>query len=215
MRTPRVLGPEADESVLAELIARQWLERYGIVAREMWRRERPTIGWRAIYHELKRLEFRGEVRRGYFVRGLSGAQFALPEAVEMLRSSTPDDDAPVVVMSAADPANVFTLPMPQDPARDAFVRPRSRGALLVTIAGVVVMIAERRGERIVVRPDTSDAIVTRAAEALASYVGAAHESRSRCRDDRRSARIGQSLSRRVPRRGIQARNDGLRFYRKP
>ena len=37
--------------------------------------------WRAIYHELKRLEFRGDVRRGYFVAGHAGAQFALPEAV--------------------------------------------------------------------------------------------------------------------------------------
>ena len=46
MRAPRVLGPEVDESALAELIARQWLERYGVVSREMWRRERPTIGWR-------------------------------------------------------------------------------------------------------------------------------------------------------------------------
>ena len=45
-------------------------------------------------------------------------------------------------------------------ARDAFVRPRSRGALLVTIDGVVVMIVERRGERIMIRPDSADAAVT-------------------------------------------------------
>ena len=76
-------------------------------SREMWRRERPAIAWRAIYHELKRLEFRGEVRRGYFVRGLSGAQFALPEAVEMLRSTTPDETRRPIVMTASDPANVF------------------------------------------------------------------------------------------------------------
>jgi ATP-dependent Lhr-like helicase len=214
VRTPRVLGADADESALADLIARQWLGRYGVVAREMWRRERPTIGWRAIYHELKRLEFRGEVRRGYFVRGLSGAQFALPEAVEMLRSTEGGDDAPAIVMTAADPANVFSLPMPQEPARDAFVRPRSRGALLVTVAGTVVMIAERRGERIVVRPDSSDAIVTRAAEALASHL-ASHTSRdltvetidgqpaagSRYLDAFRSA-------------GFKRGTSGLRFYRK-
>ena len=65
----------------------------------MWRRERPAIAWRAIYRELKRLEFRGEVRRGYFVRGLSGAQFALPEAVEMLRDVASSEDATPVVMS--------------------------------------------------------------------------------------------------------------------
>ena len=173
VRVPRVLGPEVDESVWAESIARQWLDRYGVVSREMWRRERPPIGWRSIYHELKRLEFRGEVRRGYFVRGLAGAQFALPEAVEMLRRpATPDDDASPVVMTVTDPANVYSLPMPHDEARDPFVKPRSRGALLVTLDGLVVMIAERRGERILIRPSTSDAVVTRAAAALVAHLGA-------------------------------------------
>lgn len=170
VRTPRVLGPQVDESAWAELIAKQWLERYGIVAREMWRRERPAIGWRAIYRELKRLEFRGDVRRGYFVRGLSGAQFALPEAVEMLRAAATAIDNTPVVMTATDPANVYSLPMPQDPARDPFVRPRSRGALLVTIDGIVVMMAERRGERIVTRPDVSDEDITRAAEVLVAHL---------------------------------------------
>jgi ATP-dependent Lhr-like helicase len=164
VRAPRVLGPEVDESAWAELIAKQWLERYGIMSREMWRRERPAIGWRSIYRELRRLEFRGDVRRGYFVRGLSGAQFALPQAIELLRAEDPRGDA--VVISATDPANVYTLPMPHDPARDAFVRPRSRGALLVLVRGTVVMIADRRGSRIVVRPHTSDEIVGLAIKAL-------------------------------------------------
>ena len=84
-------APSADEQALAERVARQWLARYGIVSRDWWRRERPAVGWREIYHELKRLEFRGEVQRGYFVAGLAGAQFALPEAVEMLRAPVPDD----------------------------------------------------------------------------------------------------------------------------
>jgi ATP-dependent Lhr-like helicase len=170
VRTPRILGPDADENALAELVATQWLARYGIVSREIWRRERPAVAWRAIYRELKRLEFRGDVRRGYFVRGLSGAQFALPEAIEALRSSENAQPPEAVVMVATDPANAYTLPMPQDPARDPFVRPRSRGALLVTIDGIVVMIAERRGERIVTRPDVPDAEITRAAGVLAEHL---------------------------------------------
>ncbi|HEX4684951.1 MAG TPA: DEAD/DEAH box helicase [Gemmatimonadaceae bacterium] len=170
VRTPRMLGPEVDESTWAEMIARQWLDRYGIVSREIWRRERPVVGWRAIYRELKRFEFRGEVRRGYFVRGLSGAQFALPEAVETLRAEPPSDERGVVVMTASDPANVFSLPMPQDPARDPFVRPRSRGALLVAVNGLVVLMAERRGERVAVRPDTPAEQVTRAAAALVEHL---------------------------------------------
>jgi ATP-dependent Lhr-like helicase len=159
-----------DEAAWAEMIARQWLDRYGIIAREIWRRERPAIGWRAIYHELKRFEFRGEVRRGYFVRGLSGAQFALPEAVEMLRAEDANTARGTVVITASDPANVFTLPMAPDPARHAFVRPRTRGALLVSVNGSVVMIAERRGERIAIRPETSAGDVTLAASALAEHL---------------------------------------------
>ncbi len=171
VRTGRLLGPEAEESAWAESIARQWLARYGVVSREVWRRERPPISWRAIYRELKRLEFRGDVRRGYFVRGLSGAQFALPNAVEELRKPSATDSLPVVV-SASDPANVFTLPLPGSSARDAFVRPRSRSSLLVAIDGVVVMIAERRGERILIRPETSDDSVSAAALALAKHLAA-------------------------------------------
>jgi ATP-dependent Lhr-like helicase len=165
-----MLGPDVDEAAWAEMIARQWLDRYGIVSREVWRRERPSVGWRSIYRELKRFEFRGEVRRGYFVRGLSGAQFALPEAVEMLRAEPPPGEHGSVVMTAADPANVFTLPMPQDSARDPFVRPRSRGALLVAVDGLVVLMAERRGERIAIRPDTPPDQATRAATALVEHL---------------------------------------------
>jgi ATP-dependent Lhr-like helicase len=169
VRTPRVWGPEVEEAAWAEMIGRQWLERYGVVSREIWRRERPSVGWRAIYRELKRLEFRGEVRRGYFVRGLSGAQFAVPEAVELLRTSG-SKDGEAVVFPATDPANVYSLPLPQDPARDAFVRPRSRGALLVAVNGVVLMMAERRGARVVVRPDTAPEVVTRAAQSLVGHL---------------------------------------------
>jgi ATP-dependent helicase Lhr and Lhr-like helicase len=167
--TPRVLGADADEAALGEMIARQWLDRYGVVSREMWRRERPSVAWRAIYRELKRLEFRGDVRRGYFVRGLSGAQFALPEAVEALRADDAGDDDATVI-AAGDPANVFPLPLPGDPARDPFVRPRSAGALLVFVRGRVVMIAERRGARVAVRPETDEATVTVGAEALVRHV---------------------------------------------
>ncbi|MDB4878163.1 MAG: associated domain protein [Gemmatimonadetes bacterium] len=172
VRTPRVLGPDVEEAAWAEMIARQWLDRYGVVSREIWRRERPAIGWRPIYVELKRLEFRGEVRRGYFVRGLSGAQFAMPEAVELLRAERGAETGPAapVVISVTDPANVFTLPMPQSAERDPFVKPRSRGALLVTVDGIVMMIAERRGARIVIRPETPDVVVTEAARALLAHL---------------------------------------------
>jgi hypothetical protein len=88
----------------------------------------------------------------------------------MLRGDTSAAADDTVVITASDPANVFTLPMSQDPARDAFVRPRSRGALLVAVGGSVVMMAERRGERIVIRPGTPAEHVTRAARALSDHL---------------------------------------------
>ncbi len=145
---PGTLGPELNEEETAELIARQWLARYGIVSREWWRREKPRVSWRAIYRELKRLEFRGEVRRGYFVKGLGGAQFALPEAVELLRATAAEGATAreFVVMAASDPANVYNLPL-ELADRDPLSRPRGSGALLVMRGGRVAIAVEGRGRR--------------------------------------------------------------------
>ncbi|HTI62809.1 MAG TPA: hypothetical protein VL524_04820, partial [Gemmatimonadaceae bacterium] len=215
VRVPRVLGADVDDSAWAESIARQWLERYGIVSREMWRRERPALGWRSIYRELKRLEFSGDVRRGYFVRGLSGAQFALPEAIEALRSTDAHPADGPVVITASDPANVFTLPLSGDPARDPFVRPRGRGALLVTVDGVVLMIAERRGARITVRPDTPDVTVTSCAQALLAHLTA------RARRDVIVETIdgqpatGHRYAEAFRAAGFRRGSSGLRYYHEP
>ncbi|HEU4565329.1 MAG TPA: helicase-related protein, partial [Gemmatimonadaceae bacterium] len=116
VRTPGTMGPERSAEELAEAVAHEWLDRYGIVARDWWRRERPAVPWRAIYRELRRLEMRGEVRRGYFVRGLAGAQFALPDAVERLRAMAEEGregagGTPFIVLAASDPANPWSLPL--------------------------------------------------------------------------------------------------------
>ncbi len=154
----------------AELIARQWLDRYGVALREWWKRERPPVPWSMIYRQLARLEFRGEVRRGYFVRGLAGAQFALPAAVELLRSAREEADAgaPVHVIAASDPANVYTLPAPSTVGR--LERPRGAGALLVLRRGRVLMSAESRGKRVLTREGIDEAEATEAARALAAHL---------------------------------------------
>src|SRR5205085_1177228 len=59
--------------------ARLLLERYGVIARELALMDERLPPWRVLYEVLSRLELAGEVRRGYFVEGLSGAQFALPD----------------------------------------------------------------------------------------------------------------------------------------
>jgi ATP-dependent Lhr-like helicase len=168
VHTPGTLGPEPEAPHdSAEAVARQWLARYGVVSRDWWRREHPAVGWREIYHELKRLEFRGEVRRGYFVAGLAGAQFALPDAVEILRSSAvlPEGRDEPVVMAASDPANVYALALPED-AIEPIARPRGAGGMLVTVAGAVIVSAEGHGRRLRVREDAPADIVRTALTAL-------------------------------------------------
>ena len=102
---------------LAELL----LERYGIVTRETVLAEGIPGGFAGLYGELSNLETLGTARRGYFVEGLGGAQFALPAAIERLRGLRSDEPAGALVLATTDPANPFgaTLPWPK---RDDGVR---------------------------------------------------------------------------------------------
>ena len=108
--------------------ARQLLQAYGIVTRQSLEADpEGAWNWGALYGRFQLMEMRGEVRRGYFVQGLPGVQFALPEAVERLREWT-RPEAPgagdLVLLNATDPANVFGPALPAleevgetDPAR--------------------------------------------------------------------------------------------------
>ena len=82
------------------------------------------------------------------MKGLGGAQFALPDAVEWLRAVASEDQsgAGFVVMAASDPANVYNLPL-ELVDRDPLSRPRGSGAMLVTRGGRVAMAVEGRGRR--------------------------------------------------------------------
>ncbi|GAC1647683.1 MAG: ATP-dependent helicase [Gemmatimonadaceae bacterium] len=179
VRNPGTLGPELSEEEMATGVARQWLDRYGIVSSDWWRRERPPVAWRAIYRELRRMEYRGEVRRGYFVRGLAGAQFAVPAAVEQLRAREAEADC--IAFAASDPANPYSLRLPTL-ARDSLTRPRGRGGILVTRRGRIVMSAEARGRRILVTTGASFADVRDAASALAAFIRDGYGPLSRARE---------------------------------
>ncbi len=95
-------------------LALKLLERHGILAREMLGIESAHISWNEISFALRRLEYGGAIRRGWFVRSLSGEQYALPEAVEMLhaaRNLIPAREKPVA-LSAIDPANPYGVVIP-------------------------------------------------------------------------------------------------------
>jgi ATP-dependent Lhr-like helicase len=105
-----VLGKPLPPGEIAARQARQLLARYGVVTHASLDDETGAWDWSMIYPELQRLEMRGEVRRGYFVRGLPGVQFALPEVVEQLRAEATgrrNADEPVVILNACDPANRY------------------------------------------------------------------------------------------------------------
>jgi ATP-dependent Lhr-like helicase len=181
VRTPGTMGQTPPSEEHAAAVARQWLQRYGIVARNWWKRERPPVSWRSVYLELKRMEFRGEVRRGYFVRGLAGAQFALPDAVEQLRESSAAEAAPFIVLAASDPANPYALEL-EGAELDPLARPRGRGALLVMREGRMAMAVEGRGRRITVASWMTEPDVITAASALLTHLRAAPSSSGRVRD---------------------------------
>jgi hypothetical protein len=90
------------------------LKRNGILSREMIALESMDLSWHEVSFALRRLEYAGTIRRGWFVRSLSAEQYALPEAVEMLRAMrtlVPAREKPLA-LSAADPANPYGALLP-------------------------------------------------------------------------------------------------------
>jgi ATP-dependent Lhr-like helicase len=108
------------------------------------------------------MELAGSVRRGYFVEGLSGAQFALPLAARMLqeRDQPLPGTAPVVLVHSQDPANLYGAGAPFDmPLLDGGSRPliRRTGTWLVLRAGRPVLIIEQHGKRLTALASASPA----------------------------------------------------------
>jgi ATP-dependent Lhr-like helicase len=96
-----------------EKFARVLLRRYGVVFRRLLEREALTASWYELGRIYRRWEARGEIRGGYFVGGVSGEQFALPEAIGLLRSlrKTPLKGE-WITLSAADPLNLVGILTP-------------------------------------------------------------------------------------------------------
>ncbi len=121
------------------------LERQGVITRTGALAENVVGGLNTLYPVLDHLEETGRIRRGYFVEGLGGIQFALPGAVDRLRSIEPAGGP--VILAAADPANPYgtLLPWPKHPQG----RPsRSAGAYIVLHDGRPIAFLERGGKRL-------------------------------------------------------------------
>ncbi|HST55863.1 MAG TPA: DEAD/DEAH box helicase [Solirubrobacteraceae bacterium] len=143
------VGAAERRRALAELL----LERHGIVTREQVLAAGVAGGFSLLYDSFAQLETLGVCRRGYFIEGLGGAQFALPGAVERLRAQR--TDAPVdddereratVVLAAADPAQPYGAALSW-PRREGQARRLARvaGAYVVLVAGEPVLYLERGG----------------------------------------------------------------------
>src|SRR6185437_2629036 len=132
--TERLFAGNPDRRALAELL----LERQGIVTRDGVRAEGIPGGYGAVYAELRALETLGLCRRGYFVEGLGGAQFALGGAVERLRELREAGEEPeATVLAAADPAQPYGAALPW-PRRANARAARVAGAHVVLIGGEAV-----------------------------------------------------------------------------
>jgi ATP-dependent Lhr-like helicase len=92
--------------------ARQLLSRWGVVFRDLLARETLAPPWRELLVVLRGMEARGEIRGGRFVSGFPGEQFALPEAVDLLRALRRKQESHALRIAAADPLNLAGIVIP-------------------------------------------------------------------------------------------------------
>ncbi|HWF55198.1 MAG TPA: DEAD/DEAH box helicase [Solirubrobacteraceae bacterium] len=170
LTTSLFAAADADPSARRRAIAELLLERYGVLTREQVLAEGIAGGFASIYSELTQLETLGIARRGYFVEGLGGAQFALPGAVERLRSA-PGLDEPGLVLSAVDPAQPYGGVLPWPTRIEGQRTPaRSAGAYVVLVAGEPIIYLERGGKGLLTLVARDDERLHRALGALAAEV---------------------------------------------
>jgi ATP-dependent Lhr-like helicase len=129
-------------------MAQQLLTRHGVVTRETVASEAVAGGFSAVYQVLKAMEDAGRIRRGYFVAGLGAAQFALPAALDLLRSMRETPETPrTAVLAATDPANPYGAIVKWPELALAGAGPtRVVGARVILVDGAAAAYL-RRGER--------------------------------------------------------------------
>jgi ATP-dependent Lhr-like helicase len=167
--TPSAVAASTSATARLHSLATILLERHGVLTREAVAAEELAGGFSAIYPVLRAMEESGRIRRGYFVDGLGAAQFALPGAVDRLRSmrepeaERASDGATgtvVHLLAAVDPANPYGAALAW-PSRDEAARrplPRAAGAYVVVVDGAPVLYLERGGRSLQTLPAADDAV---------------------------------------------------------
>ncbi len=171
-------APETDPTRLNHARAAAYLQRHGVLTRGAFSTERVTGGFSGVYKVLRAMEEAGQCRRGYVVEGLGAAQFAVPGAIDQLRSfadertnASSSGEHPAVLLAATDPAQPYgaALQWP-NPLGDTKHRPgRSAGAVVVLVDGVPIVYAER-GARSLLTFSSDPAQLRVAAQHLAAAV---------------------------------------------
>jgi ATP-dependent Lhr-like helicase len=152
----------------AKALAEQLLARHGVLTRDAVASEDVAGGYSAVYPVLRALEEQGRVRRGYFVAGLGGLQFADPGALDRLRARRERDSGePVsVVLAAADPANPYGAALPW-PKRDDARLQRAAGSHVVLVDGALAAFLGRGTREVVPLLPQDEPLRSRVGEATA------------------------------------------------
>jgi ATP-dependent Lhr-like helicase len=171
-------------------MAQQLLTRYGVVFRETAHAEGLAGGFSAVYDVLKAMEESGHVRRGYFAADLGATQFAMPAAVELLRSLRAEREGErreMLMLAATDPANPYgaLLRWPEGGDEGSSLT-RSVGARVVLCDGALVAYLRRGNPSVQVWLPEEEPGRGRVARALAEFLVA------RVREDREEAGAGRA-----------------------
>jgi ATP-dependent Lhr-like helicase len=171
---PALLRENESSTKHSHALAQQLLARYGVVFRETAHAEGLAGGFSAIYDVLKAMEESGKVRRGYFAAGIGATQFALPAAVELLRSLRGErqgDAREMLMLAATDPANPYGALLRWPEGGDAASSlTRSVGARVVLCDGALVAYLRRGNPSVQVWLPEEEPERGRVARALAEFL---------------------------------------------
>jgi ATP-dependent Lhr-like helicase len=169
---PEPAGSATDRAIAS---AQALLQRHGVLTREAARGEGVPGGFAGVYPVLRAMEESGRVRRGYFVAGMGGAQFALPGAVDRLRTFREvdgEDELRPMVLAATDPANPFGVALPWPDVGGSRTPQRVAGAYVVLLGGRPSLYVEKSGRGLVALRDVDGTWEEAAVDALIGLVTA-------------------------------------------